>query len=141
MKFSTNWPLQAGSQTDLRGQVHDLNRFENTLPNSDYNSVHQDEEKHVTLTRPSPYNINTNSDRPIHGPKSKLRSVFWPALAITVPIALLSATLLALVFAYQVHSQPSIFNIGSSSNQQGKNYVLVNFSASKQSVILEKRHR
>ncbi len=123
--------MAPGSQTDLRGQVHDIDTFQNTLPTLDTALPQLDSEKHAPLTRPSPYDADDASDASLPRPDTRLKTLFLPALMITVPIALLSATLLALVFGYRTRSEPSIFTDGRDSSQENRLYVLVNFSATR----------
>lgn len=62
--------------------------------------------------------------------KSPIKSLLWPVLVITVPIALLSTALLALVLGYHVKSQPSLFDAGIQSGDD-TGYILVNYPATR----------
>lgn len=126
--FSNSWPLRAPSQEDVTTPVYDIDQFQNSLPPV------SEKPQYFPLTRPARHGTYANSTASITKQESKFRTLFWPAVAICVPIALLSATLLALVFAYRVTSEPSIFKSGNGtddSNDKHDSYVLVNFSASK----------
>ena len=125
--FSHNWPLRGPSNDDLTTPVHDIDSFQNSLPQI------SEKTEHFRLTRPIRHDTDATSAS-IPKQDSRFRTLFWPALAITVPISLLSATLLTLVFAYRVKLEPSLFQDGGE-DPKGKHsmYVLVNFSASKSS--------
>lgn len=121
------WPLRGPSQENITPPVHDINNFQNIIPTAS-------EKPHsLPLTRPARQWTDAFSPAAAVRKDSKFRTVFWPAIAITVPIALLSATLMVLVFAYKITSEPSIFRDGNGEKDpQGKHnaYILVNFSAS-----------
>ena len=123
--FSHNWPLRGPSQEDITTPVYDLDHFQNSLPQV------SEKTQHFPLTRPPQHDIDATSTASVPKQESKFRTLFWPSVAICVPIALLSATLLTLVFAYRVKSEPSIFRDGGEDpNNKHNSYVLVNFSAS-----------
>jgi hypothetical protein len=84
------------------------------------------------LTRPPTHDLDAASTASTKQ-ESKFRILFWPALAICVPIALLSATLFALAFGYRAKSDKIIFSESGGDGLVDKHgaYVLVNFSASK----------
>ena len=66
--------------------------------------------------------------------KTRIKSLLWPVLVITVPIALLSAALLSLVFGYRVRTQPSLFASDAGGYQdvhRHDSYVLVNYPATR----------
>ena len=123
--FSHNWPLRGPSQEDITTPVYDLDQFQNSLPQT------LEKPHNFPLTRPIRHDTSTKSVS-VQKQESRFRTLFWPTVAITIPIALLSATLLTLVFAYRVKSEPSLFKDGGD-DPHGKHntYVLVNFSASK----------
>lgn len=126
--FSNNWPLRGPSQEDVTTPVYDIDHFQNSIPQV------SEKPQYFPLTRPVRHGTDATSNASINKQESKFKTLFWPAVAICVPIALLSATLLALVFAYRVDSEPSIFKSGNAtedSNDKHNSYVLVNFSASK----------
>lgn len=120
-------PLQTDVEGD--GADTDVGVFENEIPND----VSREE------TRPSPptkRRVTASSDRSVSSVhrKTLIRSLLWPVLVITVPIALLSATLLGLVFGYRVRTQPSLFASDSGGYQdisRHSSYVLVNFPATR----------
>jgi hypothetical protein len=123
------WPLRGPSQEDITTPVHDISSFENALPTPESEKPHN-----LPLTRPARQWTDALAAAAAVKNDSKLRTIFWPALAITIPIALLSATLMALVFAYRISSEQSIFHDGSSpQDPHGAHdyYILVHFSASK----------
>ena len=117
---SSDWPLAAPVQNYSLGQFYGIDN-PNALPQITDTAPTQ-------ITRPS---ISEPDDPSIRAPRSKLRVLLWPAFAITVPIALLSAALLGLVLGYRVRSEPSIFkNDGEEQYNDRMAYVLVDFSAS-----------
>lgn len=100
---------------------YEANSFTNDLPQAT-------DTLHVPITRSSIYDTTF---RPQRTPKSNARPLIWPALAISVPLLLLSAALLGLVFGYGVRPQQSIFQGDDApSYSYSKPYVLVDFSAS-----------
>ena len=72
--------------------------------------------------------LSHSSLDPVHR-KKRIRSLLGPVLAITLPLALLSAGLLGLVYGYRVGNEPSLF--GSNSNTYGNGFVLVNYPATR----------
>ena len=100
---------------------YEANGFANALPQVT-------DTLHVPITRSSIYDTRRETQR---APKSNVRPLIFPALAITLPLALLSAALLGLVFGYGVRPQQSIFQGDDApSYSYSKPYVLVDFSAS-----------
>ncbi|KIX98318.1 uncharacterized protein Z520_05619 [Fonsecaea multimorphosa CBS 102226] len=59
-----------------------------------------------------------------------IQTVLLPATIICVPIALLAATLLALIYMYKVQPVPSLFN-PTEASVHGPGFVLVNFAATR----------
>ncbi|RMZ82345.1 hypothetical protein DV738_g1784, partial [Chaetothyriales sp. CBS 135597] len=127
--FAVDWPLRGPVRNSLEGdEVHNIGQFHNTIespPPTESSSF-------IPLTRPakrSAYEIRRPSDSG-QGKRIRLRALMLPALAITVPIACLSAALLSLVFGYRVRSEPSFFeDTHGGVAQNSTSYVLVDFSA------------
>lgn len=109
-------------KTEPRRDPNDISHWRNSLPPADYQPYEESKHSH------SHSNISNLSWRP----KSTSSSLVWPVLGITVPIALVSASLLALVFAYRVKSEASLFGgAGSDASSQHGLYILVNYSATR----------
>lgn len=61
--------------------------------------------------------------------RHRLRVVFWPTLALCLPITLLSAALLLLVFYNRITPETSLFEENRKQHSYSQ-YILVDFSAS-----------
>jgi hypothetical protein len=115
--------------TDMEGDGNDIRVFENEIPNDDRSY----EDSHTRGPRRVADASSDRSVASVHG-KTRIKSLLWPVLVITVPIALLSAALLALVFGYRVRTQPSLFasDVGSYQDTHGHHsYFLVNYPATR----------
>jgi hypothetical protein len=119
----------APSRMDIEDDDTTVPVFENETPH--------DERRHETrqaraLMRPA----DAASDRSassVHR-KTRIKSLLWPVLVITVPIVLLSATLLGLIFGYRVRTQPSLFASDAGTYQdvhRHSSYVFVNYPATR----------
>lgn len=133
--FATNWPLRGPARNSLQGgQAYDIGQFRNSISLPATESFH-----YTPLTRPSRQDTDISHRTLVPKQDSKVRTLLWPAVAITIPIALLSATLLGLVFGYRVRSEPSIFrNEAEDESNKHTSHVLVEFSASKLTVIVSR---
>ena len=115
--------------TGIEDEGANVHVFENDIPTDD-------DALHVPRTRVTNFDGHTHSDRSVnavHG-KTRIKSLLWPVLAITVPIALLSAALLGLVFGYRVRTQPSLFVPDAGRYQdihRHNSYVLVDYPATR----------
>jgi hypothetical protein len=115
-----SWPLPAAAPDPSSETIYEAHSFANALPQSH-------DALHVPITRSSIYDASYPALRP---KKSDIRPLIWPAVAIVVPLALLSAALLGLVFGYAVRPQKSIFQGNEEPYNYSQPYVLVDFSAS-----------
>src|SRR5262249_19687904 len=61
--------------------------------------------------------------------KKRIKSLLGSVLIITLPLTLLSAALLGLVYGYRVGTEPSLF--GESSKAYGNAFVLFNYPATR----------
>lgn len=119
----------APSWTDMDGQDSNIQIFDNEIPN--------DQRGHDTAgRRPAESGADVSSDRSVTSvhQQTRIKSLLWPVLVITVPMALLCATLLGLVFGYRVRTQASLFAADASGYQdlqRNSSYVLVNFPATR----------
>ena len=116
--------LRFPSQDDVtKGEPYDLTDFHNQLPRTDLDIrrslVQQNDEADVTG-----YTILQDAQRDILA-----GGLLFPTAVICIPIALLSATLLGLVYFYKIEPHSGLFN-SPEPRQKGSAYVLVNFSAS-----------
>ena len=119
-----SYPLHIDTSTMQASlnETTDIYRWRNSLPPDDFPQPKEakDLEGRANL-----------SEVELHT-RSLAGSLFWPVLAITVPISLISASLLALVFAYQVKSEKSLFESAQTSSDTGNGlYILVNYSATR----------
>lgn len=119
----------ASPWTDIEGEGTEVRVFENEIPNADRSHD-------ILRTRPAKRGADASSDRSVSSVhrKTRIKSLLWPVLVITVPIALLSAALLGLVFGYRVKTQPSLFAAdtgGYEDLHRHNSYVLVNFPATR----------
>jgi hypothetical protein len=119
----------APTWTEIEGEGTNFRVFENEIPDDDrrYN---------VPRRRAAKRGADASSDRSVSSVhrKTRIKSLLWPMLVITVPIALLSAALLGLVFGYRVRTQPSLFAADTGGYQdvhRHSSYVLVNFPATR----------
>ena len=115
--------------TDMEGEDTNVPIFENEIPSHHNKSA-------FLRTRPVKHGADSSSDLSISSVhrKTRIKSLLWPVFVITVPIALLSATLLGLVFGYRVRTQPSLFAADAGGYQdihRHNSYVLVNFPATR----------
>ncbi|ETN39549.1 uncharacterized protein HMPREF1541_05775 [Cyphellophora europaea CBS 101466] len=117
-----DWPLSSPSFNTSRDPQYYHNDFTSALPQPT-------DPLHVPITRSSVYDVSYTPDT---RPRSKIKPLIWPAVAITTPLALLSAALMGLVFGYGVRPQQSIFRSDDDqSYSYSKPYVLVDFSATR----------
>src|SRR5436309_2451940 len=86
--------------TDTGGEGTEVRMFENEIPSGGRSYD-------VLPTRPAKRGGDASSDRSVSSVhrQTRIKSLLWPVLVITVPIALLSAALLGLVFGYRVQPQ------------------------------------
>ena len=76
-------------------------------------------------------NTSDHSTSPNHR-KTLLMTLIWPVSVIVLPILLLSAVLLGMVFGFRVHTAPSLFQSPASPDlTSGGAYLLVNYSATR----------
>ena len=100
----------------------DIYSFRNSLPPNDFQTSN---ESRIPQ-------LDTGQSEVELQPRSFSKTLFWPVLVITIPIALISASLLALVFAYQVKSEQSLFNPSQDGSPTSNGlYILVNYSATR----------
>jgi hypothetical protein len=119
----------ASAWTGIDGDGADIRVFNNEIPNDDRTSG-------VRQTRDSNVDARAPSDRSVFSVhrKTRIKSLLWPVLVITIPMALLSAALLGLVFGYRVRSEPDLFASDAGSYQdvhRHSSYVLVNYPATR----------
>ena len=102
--------------------IHDISTFENGLPTPE-------KPQRLSLIRPHIINSEIGDSNDIERVSSEthIQSIFIPTLIICIPIALLTAALLALVLAFRVVPRSNLFM---STETPGPGYILVNFSAS-----------
>jgi hypothetical protein len=120
-----NINLQLPSNEDLRDSgIHNISAFQNDI------SITEKGHR-ISLIRPNVDNSHIEGDElQISATKDHIQSILTPTAIICVPIALLTAALLALVLIFRVDPQPNLFT-SSPSDSRGRGYILVNFSASK----------
>jgi hypothetical protein len=83
-------------------------------------------------TRQLHYEIDTgHTDHTRAQRRSLTKSLFLPTFLLIMPITLLAAALLALVFAYKVQTDPDLFQPAGQESQGSSSYILVNFSATR----------
>jgi hypothetical protein len=119
----------APAWADIDGDGADVRVFENEIPNDDGTYG-------VRQTRDTNRHARTPSDRSVSSVhrKTRIKTLLWPVLVITVPMALLSAALLGLVFGYRVRSEPNLFASTAGGYQdvhRHSSYVLVNYPATR----------
>src|SRR5271156_7145669 len=113
--------------TGIDGDGTDVPVFDNEIPNDDRTyGVRQMQDTNLEARSPSDRSVSS-----VHR-KTRIKSLLWPVLVITLPMALLSAALLGLVFGYRVRSQPDVFasDVGGYQDLHSS-YVLVNYPATR----------
>ena len=119
----------APAWTDIDGDGTDIRVFDNEIPNDDRTyGVRPTQDTNVGARSPSDRSVSS-----VHR-KTRVKSLLWPVLVITMPMALLSAALLGLVFGYRVRSQPDLFASDAGGYQdvhRHSSYVLVNYPATR----------
>jgi hypothetical protein len=103
----------------------DINNFSDQIPPSDNPRLSR------ITTRQLHHEIDVQNDHTNVHRRSLAKSLFWPTLILITPITLLSAALLALVFAYEAQTDPDLFQPSGHSSQGSSSYILVNFSATR----------
>src|SRR2546423_5459278 len=103
--------------------------FENAIPSND--RIYD-----IPQTRATTFDGHTPSDRSVSSVhrKPRVKTLIWPVFVITVPMALLSAALLGLVFGYRVRTQASLFASEAGDSQdvhRHNSFVLVNYPATR----------
>ena len=123
----SGYKLPSASQVSLDN--NDIQSFDNHIP-EDRLRVQ------VPLTRQAKHEDDNRSDEStssLHR-KTLIKSLLWPVVAVTVPIAMLAATLLGLVYGYRVKTDDSIFpSLADQGRGAGaeQGYVLVNYPATR----------
>jgi len=107
--------------------LHDMNKFQNQIPPID------DQQTRLSLIRPLQHESTTESyhDGVDAHRENLLTTLLWPTVVICIPISILSAALLALVFAYEITPKGNLFQPSLSPEEyKRQSYILVNFPAS-----------
>ncbi|KAK4946603.1 hypothetical protein LTR10_014455 [Elasticomyces elasticus] len=108
-------------------KVPNLQSFQNILPPDEPNSI-----KRKSLIRQLDHHFNEGHDHDLHDWKNRnlFKTILIPTTVICLPMALLSAALLTIVYLYKVDIRASLF-APALSQQRGTPHVLVNFSATR----------
>ncbi|KAI1609914.1 hypothetical protein EDD36DRAFT_59900 [Exophiala viscosa] len=108
-------------------KVPNLENFQNILPPDEHISI-----KRKSLIRQPGHHFDDGRDHNLHDWKyrNSFKTIIIPTAAICLPMALLSAALLTIVYLYKVDIQASLFE-PALSQQGASSHVLVNFSATR----------
>jgi hypothetical protein len=119
----------APAWTGIDGDGADVPVFDNEIPNDDRTyGVRQTRDTNLEARAPSDRSVSS-----VHR-KTRIKSLLWPVLVVTLPMTLLSAALLGLVFGYRVRSQPDLFasDVGGYQDiHRHSSYVLVDYPATR----------
>lgn len=118
-------PTSQSQEGLTQEKVPNLKGFQNTLPPDEKNI------KRTSLIRQPDDHFHVGRDRDLYDWKNRnlFKTVLVPTATICLPMALLSAALLTIVYLYKVDIRASLF-APTLSRQGGPPHVLVNFSAS-----------
>jgi len=113
---------------EVEGDLHEMESFRNEIPMTDFETPYpQDWPLKDALTVP----MVPGNDVEWKCRRALIQKLIVPTAVVTVPMAIIAASLLGLVFGYRVQSDQTLFpSPGDASELKDHTSVLVNFSAS-----------
>ena len=119
---------QLPSREEVVSYVPEMEPFQNDIPMIDFETPHPpDWPLRDTFTAQTVPEKNVES----RCRKALMQKLIVPTAVVTIPMAIIAASLLGLVFGYRVKSDETLFpSPDNVHNLKDHSYVLVNFSAS-----------
>jgi hypothetical protein len=119
---------QLPSREEVESNLHEMEPFRNDIPMTDFEMSYPPD---WPLKDTSTAQVVSDKDVKSRCRKVLLQKLIVPTTVVTIPMAIIAAGLLGLVFGYRVKSDETLFpSPGDAHNLKGHTYLLVNFSAS-----------
>jgi hypothetical protein len=121
--------VQLPSREEVMSNIPEMEPFRNDIPMTDFETNYPPDWPLRDTFATTP--VVPRKDSEPTSQKALVQKLIIPTAVVIIPMAIIAASLLGLVFGYRVRSDETLFpSPGDSNNLKDHSYVLVDFSAS-----------